>query len=88
MKEAPSIVGNSIGKPGLEYVQLPMTTVEPALKAMGLPEMTTKLILEMWDAANGGMMVPQETRSESNTTPTTLASFVAAKFASAFLHTD
>ena len=85
MKEAASIVGTSIGKPGLEYVQLPMTILEPALKGMGLPEMTTKLILEMWDAANAGMMVPQETRSESNTTPTTLESFVAAIFAPAFL---
>lgn len=85
MKEAASIVGNSIGKPGLEYVQLPMTILESALKGMGLPEMTTKLILEMWDAANAGMMVPQEARSESNTTPTTLESFVAAIFAPAFL---
>jgi uncharacterized protein YbjT (DUF2867 family) len=87
MEEAASIVGNSIGKPGLEYVQLPSTILEPALRGMGLPEVTTKLILEMWDAANAGMMVPQETRSERNTTPTTLESFVATVFAPAFLKT-
>jgi len=87
MKEAASIVGNSIGKPSLGYVQLPSTILEPALRGMGLPETTTKLIIEMWDGAGAGLMVPQETRSERNTTPTTLESFVARVFAPAYLQT-
>jgi len=85
MKEAASIVGNSIGKPELEYVQLPSTILEPALRGMGLPEATTTLILEMWHGANAGLMVPHEIRSERNTTPTTLESFVATVFAPAYL---
>lgn len=87
MKEAASIVGNSIGKPSLEYVQLPSTILEPALLEMGLPETTAKLIIEMWDGANAGLMVPQETRSARNTTPTTLESFVERVFAPAYLQT-
>ena len=85
MKEAASIVGNSIGKPSLEYVQLPSTILEPALLEMGLPETTAKLIIEMWDGANAGLMVPQETRSARNTTPTTLETFVVRGFAPAYL---
>ena len=85
MNEAASIVGKSIGKPGLEYVQLPSAILEPALLGMGLPETTAKLIIEMWEGANAGLMEPQETRSERNTTPTTLESFVAKVFAPAYL---
>ena len=87
MKEAASIVGNSIGKPDLEYVKLPSTILERALLEMGLPGTTTKLILEMWDGANAGLMTPQETRSPRNTTPTTLESFVERVFAPAYIRT-
>ena len=78
MKEAASIVGNAIGKPNLEYVQLPSTMLETALLKMGLPKKTTELISEMWDGANAGLIVPLEERSAKNTTPTTLESFVTS----------
>jgi uncharacterized protein YbjT (DUF2867 family) len=85
MKEAASIVGNSIGMPNLEYQQLPATMLEAALLGMGLPEKTAGLIVEMWDGANAGLIGPQETRSPKNTTSTTLESFVASAFAPVFL---
>ncbi|MHB8526716.1 MAG: NmrA family NAD(P)-binding protein [Candidatus Acidiferrales bacterium] len=85
MKEAASIVGNSIGKPNLEYVQMPSMILEPALLKMGLPKKTAELIVEMWDGANAGVIVPQQERSARNTTPTTLESFVARVFAPAYL---
>lgn len=87
MKEAAFVVGNSIGKPKLEYVQLPSVMLEPALLKMGLPKRTAELIVEMWDGANAGLIVPQEERSATNTTPTTLESFVASVFAPAYLQT-
>ncbi|MGB8494338.1 MAG: NmrA family NAD(P)-binding protein [Candidatus Acidiferrum sp.] len=87
MKEAASIVGNSIGKPNLEYVQMPSMILEPALLKMGLPKKTAELIIEMWDGANAGLIVPQEQRSARNTTPTTLESFVARVFAPAYFQT-
>jgi uncharacterized protein YbjT (DUF2867 family) len=85
MKEAASIVGNAIGKPNLEYVQFPSLMLELALSEMGLPKKTTELILEMWDGANAGLILPLENRSPRNTTPTTLESFVERVFAPAYL---
>jgi uncharacterized protein YbjT (DUF2867 family) len=85
MQEAASIVGNAIGKPGLTYVQLPSTTLEASLLEMGLPKKTSELIVEMWDAANAGLIVPREERSQKNTTPTSLESFVRNVFAPAYL---
>jgi hypothetical protein len=54
---------------------------------MGLPKKTTELIVEMWDGANAGLIVPLEERSARNTTPTTLESFVTRIFAPAYLQT-
>lgn len=85
MKEAASVVGNAIGKPNLEYVQLPSEIVESALLKMGLPKKTTELIVEMWDGANAGLIVSQEARSVGNTTATTLESFVTEVFAPTYL---
>ena len=87
MKEAASVVGNSIGKPNLQYVQMPSETLEPALLQMGLPKKTAELIIEMWDGANAGLIVPQEKRSALNTTPTTLEWFVERVFAPAYFQT-
>ncbi len=87
MKEAASIVGNAIGKPNLAYVQVPSMMLAPALVKMGLPEKTAELLIEMWDGANAGLIVPQEARSARNTTPTTLESFVTEIFAPAYLQT-
>jgi uncharacterized protein YbjT (DUF2867 family) len=87
MKEAASVVGNSIGKPNLQYAQMPSETLEPALLQMGLPKKTAELIIEMWDGANAGLIVPQEKRSALNTTPTTLEWFVERVFAPAYFQT-
>lgn len=85
MKEAASIVGKSIGKPNLGYMQVPFMMLEPALVQMGLPKKTAALLIEMWKGANAGLIVPQEQRSAINTTPTTIESFVTEVFAPAFL---
>jgi uncharacterized protein YbjT (DUF2867 family) len=87
MKESASVVGNSIGKPNLEYVQMPRTILEPALLQSGLPKKTAELIIEMWDGANAGLIVPEEKRSALNTTPTTLEWFVEKVFAPAYPRT-
>src|SRR5271154_5769441 len=85
MKEAASIVGDSIGKPKLGYMQVPFMMLEPALVQMGLPKGTAALLIEMWKGANAGLIVPQEQRSAKNTTPTTIESFVTEVFAPAYL---
>jgi len=85
MKEAASIVGPSIGKPKLGYMQVPFMMLEPALVQMGMPKKTAALLIEMWKSANAGLIVPLEQRSAKNTTPTTIESFVTEVFAPAYL---
>jgi uncharacterized protein YbjT (DUF2867 family) len=85
MKEAAPIVGKSIGKLNLGYMQVPFMMLEPALVQMGMPKNTAGLLIEMWKGANAGLIVPLEQRSAKNTTPTTLESFVAEVFAPAYL---
>jgi uncharacterized protein YbjT (DUF2867 family) len=84
MKEAAPIVGASIGKPTLGYMQVPFMMLEPALVQMGLPNKTVALVIEMWKGANAGLVVPLEQRSAKNTTTTTLESFVTEVFAPAY----
>ena len=85
MQEAASIVGHAIGKPDLKYVQVPSMTLGASLLQTGLPKKTSELLVEMWDGANAGLIVPQEQRSAKNTTPTMLESFVKSVFAPAYL---
>lgn len=87
MQEAASIVGNAIGKPNLAYLHVPSVTLGQAIVEMGLPKKTAELLIEMWEGANAGLIVPQEARSAKNTTPTTLESFVSEVFAPAYLQT-
>lgn len=84
MQEAASVVGRAIGKPDLAYVRMPGPAFGAALLKAGLPQKTSDLIVEMCDGANAGLMAPQEQRSPSNTTPTTLESFVQNIFSPAY----
>jgi uncharacterized protein YbjT (DUF2867 family) len=84
MSESATIVGKSIGKPDLAYVHVPSRMLGAAMMEMGMPKNTAELIIEMWDSANAGLIVPQEARSAKNTTPTALESFVKEVFAPAY----
>ncbi|MGH9683261.1 MAG: NAD(P)H-binding protein [Candidatus Acidiferrales bacterium] len=84
MKEIASIIGKAIGKPGLSYMKVPSMMLEPALVQIGMPKKTAALIVEMWKAGNDGLLAPQEPRSASNTTPTTIESFVSDVFLPAY----
>ena len=85
MNEAGSIIGKAIGNPGVTYVQVPASTLAATLSQMGMPARTVDLIVEMWNGANAGLIRAQEQRSERNTTPTSLESFVNEVFAPAVL---
>jgi uncharacterized protein YbjT (DUF2867 family) len=82
--EIASIMGNAIGKPGLSYTQLPAAQVRPALMQMGMSESMANLLLEMTEALNSGYMTALEPRSASNTTPTSVETFIAEEFAPRF----
>ena len=78
--EATTIIGKAIGKPDLNYVQLPDEQLRAALTQMGLSLNVANLILEMAGALNSGHMRALEQRSAENTTPTSFESFVAEEF--------
>jgi uncharacterized protein YbjT (DUF2867 family) len=82
--EAASLIGAGIGKPKLSYQRFPGFMVEQAMKQMGFPGKTAALMSEMNDAANDGLLDPQEARSEANTTPTRFETFVQEGFVPAY----
>ena len=76
MAEAAPIIGKAIGKPGLEYVQLPDDQVGTALMQFGMSKNCADLILEMAHSLNSGYMRALEPRSPKNTTSTSYEQFV------------
>lgn len=83
-REATAVIGKAIGKPDLEYTQLPGEQLKPMLIQMGMSASMAGLLLEMADALNSGYMRPLESRSAENTTPTSFETFVAEGFVPAF----
>jgi uncharacterized protein YbjT (DUF2867 family) len=82
--EVAAVIGKAIGKPDLNYVQLPAAQLKPAFIQMGMSANMTDLLLEMSDALNSGYMKALEPRSAQNTTPTSIETFVAEQFALRF----
>jgi uncharacterized protein YbjT (DUF2867 family) len=80
MAEAMVIVGKAIGKPGLQYVQLPSSQLQPILTQLGMSENFAQLLLEMTAALNSGYMRALEKRSAQNTTSTPYETFAAQAF--------
>ncbi|MFZ2224358.1 MAG: NmrA family NAD(P)-binding protein [Candidatus Deferrimicrobium sp.] len=84
MTEATRILGEAIGKPGLQYVQF---TEEDARRAMadgGMSGSVVEAMLEMQRGFNAGIVRPTRERSVESTTPTTLESFSKSFFAHAY----
>lgn len=82
--EMARIIGTAIGKPALAYIQLPNEQVIMAMTQMGMSKNFATIVCEMAEALNTGHMRALETRSESNTTPTSFESFVQEVFLPAF----
>lgn len=82
--EAASAIGAAIGKPKLSYQKFPAFLVEQGIKQLGIPKKTASLMTEMHEAGNEGLLIPQEPRSEQNTTPTSIEAFAQEEFAPAY----
>ncbi|HEU4415850.1 MAG TPA: NmrA family NAD(P)-binding protein [Candidatus Angelobacter sp.] len=80
MDEATAIIGKTIEKPDLKYVQLPNEQMQPIFIQMGMSPNVTSLILEMAEALNSGHMRALEQRSSRNTTSTSFETFVKEEF--------
>ena len=63
MDEATAIIGKTIEKPDLKYVQLPGEQMQPIFIQMGMSANVASLILEMAEALNSGHMRALEQRS-------------------------
>ncbi len=82
--EVASVIGKAIGKPDLKYTQLPDEQARPAMVQMGMSEQLAGLMLEMAAALNSGYMRALESRTATNTTPTSYETFVAETFLPAY----
>ena len=82
--EVAHAIGAAIGKPGMNYVQMPAEQIKQAMMQMGMSENVAGLICEMADALNDGRMKALEPRSARNTTPTSFETFVQEVFVPAY----
>jgi uncharacterized protein YbjT (DUF2867 family) len=82
--EVTTVIGKAIARPDLAYMQLPAQQLKPAFMQMGMSSNMADLLLEMSEALNSGHMVALESRSERNTTPTSIETFVAEEFVPRF----
>jgi uncharacterized protein YbjT (DUF2867 family) len=82
--EVAAVIRRAIGKPGLNYMQLPPAQVKPALMQVGMSANMADLILEMVEALNSAHMVALEPRSAQNSTPTSIEAFVEKQIAPQF----
>ncbi|MGQ0551272.1 MAG: NmrA family NAD(P)-binding protein [Armatimonadota bacterium] len=83
MTEATRILGASIGKPGLKYVEFPEAIYRKGLASVGFSSNLADAYVEMVRGFNS-TLIKGEPRSEANTTPTTLEEFAKPVFAPAF----
>lgn len=82
--EVAQIVGSRIGRPALAYIQMGAEQMILAMTQMGMSRNFASLICEMADALNAGYMKALEPRSEENTTPTSIETFVQEVFLPAY----
>ena len=75
LTEVAGIIGAAIGKPDLPFVRVPDEAAVAALAEMGAHPATVATFMEMYHGLDEGRVVPQESRSHANTTPTTLEDF-------------
>jgi uncharacterized protein YbjT (DUF2867 family) len=84
MNDAAAVIGKAIGKPGLAYVQVPAEQIRQGMSQMGISANSARLVTDMWDQVNAGVMKGEEGRSALNMTPTSIETFVAEAFVPAF----
>lgn len=83
LTEATAILGRSIDKPELKYVQFPVADATAGMLAMGLSADVVRLFIEMGEAISERRFAVARPRTPENTTPTTIEEF-ATLFAAAY----
>lgn len=80
MNDVASVLGKALNKPDLRYAQFAYDQVEQVFIHMGATPKTAAAVIEMFSAFNGGMVTAVEPRSEKNTTPTSIETFMRDVF--------
>ena len=62
--ESTRILGRTVGKPLLRYVEFPYEEVEKGMIAGGMPPATARLMVEMADGFNEGLVAPETPLTE------------------------
>jgi uncharacterized protein YbjT (DUF2867 family) len=84
MNEVTKILGTSIGKPNLKYVNFPKSVMMQGLKSSGsISDNVAQLLVETNEKINSGK-VHGEARNSKNTTTTTLEEFASTNFKPAY----
>ncbi len=83
MNEVTEIIGKTIHKPGLKYIQFPYEDAEKAMVGMGLSQDSAQGFNELSRAFNEGILKPTEKRTAKNSTPTSFEEF-AKTFAAVY----
>jgi uncharacterized protein YbjT (DUF2867 family) len=77
MAQATAVIGRTVGRPELQYVQLSYDEAEQGLIRTGLSPDVARAFVEMQRALNEGVLRPAEKRSADNTTPSSFDEFAA-----------
>ena len=80
MNDVASVLGKALTKPNLRYAQFAYDQVEQVLIQMGTPPKTAASFIEMFGAFNDRMVTATEPRSDKNTTPTSIETFMRDVF--------
>lgn len=87
MNDVAFSISKALNESNLRYVQFPYDQVEQVLTQMGTPLKTAACYIEMFQGINNGIVVAQKPRSSTNTTPTTIESFIQDVFLPAYHQT-
>ena len=84
MQEVTAILGSSIGKPDMQYIEFPRSILKKGLiDSRQLSPDGADMLIEINQCISKGIL-KSEPRSKTNTTPTTLEEFAKTKFAPAY----
>lgn len=75
LQEATQMIGKSIGKPDLKYIQFPYADGEKGMIASGMKVGTAKLMIDMYKAFNEGHLNPTQQLNSDHTGKTTIEQF-------------
>ena len=84
MNEVVSVIAKSLNNSQLRYAQFPYDQVQQVLVQMGTPAKTSAYLIEMFQGLNDGIVAGVEPRTEENTTPTSIETFVRDVFVPAY----